>query len=162
MRGPNRNISEARKGIYYLGVSLIAIGIVSFLSVFVSTFTSMGGFNDFGATMQSVGIRSVGGILLAIIGSVLMRVGARGVAGSGMILDPKRAREDLEPWSRMAGGVLQDALDETGLENALRDRDGNELPFDEKLRRLEQLRKDGLITETEYQAKRKEFLSEDW
>lgn len=162
MRGPSRKISEARKGIYYLGISLIAIGLVSFLSVFVSAFSNMGEFTNFDQIMQSVGFRSVAGITLMLIGIVMMRVGARGVAGSGMVLDPKKAREDLEPWSRMAGGVLNDALDEAGLDQALQDRDGNELPFDEKLRRLEQLRKDGLITEAEYQEKRKEFLNEDW
>jgi hypothetical protein len=40
-------------------------------------------------------------------------VAARGVAGSGIILDPKKAREDLSPWSSMAGGMIKDAMDET-------------------------------------------------
>lgn len=162
MRGPSRKISEARKGIYYLGISLIAIGLVSFLSVFVSAFSNMGDFINVNQVVQSVGLRSVGGITLMLIGTVMMRVGARGVAGSGMVLDPQKAREDLEPWSRMAGGMLKDALDETDLDQTLQDREGNELPFDEKLRRLEQLRNDGLITEAEYQEKRKEFLNEEW
>ncbi|HZW02926.1 MAG TPA: hypothetical protein VFF68_03295, partial [Anaerolineaceae bacterium] len=122
MRGPRRDFSEARKGIYYLGIALIAIGVVSFLSVFVSAIRTMGDFGNFGGTMQSVGVRSFGGILMVIVGSVLMRVGARGVAGSGIILDPKRSREDMEPWSRMAGGMLNDALDESGLDKALKGR----------------------------------------
>jgi hypothetical protein len=42
-------------------------------------------------------------------------IGARGLAGSGVVLDPEKARGDLEPYTRMAGGMLKDALDETGL-----------------------------------------------
>jgi uncharacterized OB-fold protein len=29
-----------------------------------------------------------------------------------MILDPEKARKDLEPYSRMTGGMVKDALDE--------------------------------------------------
>ena len=39
-------------------------------------------------------------------------VGARGVAGSGLTLDPERAREDLKPYSHLAGGMISDALGE--------------------------------------------------
>jgi hypothetical protein len=37
-----------------------------------------------------------------------------------------------------------------------------EVPFDERLRRLQQLKADGLITEDEFQAKRTEMLNERW
>ncbi len=37
-----------------------------------------------------------------------------------------------------------------------------QLPFDERLRRLEQLRKDGLVSDEEYQRKRAELLGERW
>jgi uncharacterized OB-fold protein len=43
---------------------------------------------------------------------ILRRIGARGVAGSGLVLDPDKAREELEPYSRMAGGMVKDALEE--------------------------------------------------
>lgn len=36
------------------------------------------------------------------------------------------------------------------------------LPFDERLRRLEQLRKEGLLTENEFQDKRSELLNQKW
>jgi len=52
------------------------------------------------------------GILVSGLGSTIRRFAARGVAGSGLILDLDRARKDLEPFSRMAGGMLKDALDE--------------------------------------------------
>ena len=34
----------------------------------------------------------------------------------GVVLDPEQAREELEPYSRMAGGIAKDALDEAGLD----------------------------------------------
>jgi hypothetical protein len=150
-----------RKGLYFLGMSLIAIGIVFFLTTFVSALRGMN--NPMGPVggIGNLGISSLVGIIMIGIGGVLMRVGARGVAGSGLLLDPKRARRDLEPWSRAAGGMVQDALDEAGVKPAARS-EQDQLAFDEKLRRLEQLRKDGLITEEEYQHKREEFLSENW
>jgi hypothetical protein len=36
------------------------------------------------------------------------------------------------------------------------------LPFDERIRRLDQLRKDGLVTDDEYQRKRTELMNERW
>jgi hypothetical protein len=36
------------------------------------------------------------------------------------------------------------------------------LPFDERLRRLEQLKREGLVTDEEYQRKRAELLDERW
>lgn len=58
-----------------------------------------------------MGMAFVGGLLI-IIGAVTMKIAARGLAGTGIILDPERAREELEPYSRMAGGMVKDALDE--------------------------------------------------
>ncbi len=52
---------------------------------------------------------------LLFIGGIVRSAGARGLAGSGVVLDPQKAREDLEPYSRMTGGMLKDALDEADL-----------------------------------------------
>ena len=49
---------------------------------------------------------------LMVIGGVIHRIGARGIAGSGIVLDPEKAREELELSSRMAGGMIKDALEE--------------------------------------------------
>lgn len=84
-------------------------------------------------------------------------IGRRGLAGSGLKLDPEEARRDLEPWSRMAGGVVQDALDETGLKLG-REPPGANLPFDERLRRLQKLRDEKLISEQEYETTKKQIL----
>jgi hypothetical protein len=164
MSNPKRDISSGRKALYYAGLGLVVIGLLLFASVFVSAIVEFGRpASFFGAEQQgsSMMARAFGGIALVILGSVLMSVGSRGAAGSGLVLDPRRAREDLEPWGRAAGGLLGDALDEAGV-NVDRDRQGRELTFDEKLRRLDQLRKENLITEDEYQAKRREILDQRW
>jgi hypothetical protein len=48
---------------------------------------------------------------LMIVGGLVRGIGARGLAGSGVVLDPEKAREELEPFSRQAGGMLKDTLD---------------------------------------------------
>jgi hypothetical protein len=45
---------------------------------------------------------------MIVIGAVISNIGARGAAGSGILLDPEQARDDLEPFSRMHGGMLKD------------------------------------------------------
>lgn len=40
--------------------------------------------------------------------------------------------------------------------------DSDDLAFDEKLRRLEALKIEGLISESEYNQKRKEILEDKW
>jgi hypothetical protein len=164
MKDPQRDISSGRKFSYYIGLALVVIGFFVFGSVFVSAMTGFGGpsaFDTFGTQFSSIAVRGFLGIILMIAGSLLMRLGSHGAAGSGLLLDPQRTRKDLEPWGRAAGGLLSDAIDEAGL-NVDRDRQGREIPFDEKLRRLDQLYKENLITEEEYQAKRTEILNQRW
>jgi hypothetical protein len=38
------------------------------------------------------------------------------MAGSGVVLDPEQAREDLEPYSRMVGGLAWDVLEEADID----------------------------------------------
>ena len=95
------------------------------------------------------------GIIVA--GGIMMKIGQRGLAGAGVVLDPEAARRDLEPWSRMGGGMIKDAMDEAGIklggEPANKD-----LSFDERLRRLQKLRQDGLVSEQEFEAAKKQIL----
>jgi hypothetical protein len=66
----------------------------------------------FGQFLSNPAARGIGGILLCWLGAFLMRLGSAGLRGSGVILDPQGARQDLEPFSRASGGMLQDALEE--------------------------------------------------
>lgn len=112
MRKPQ--ISPERKAVYYGGMGVMALGGLLFLSNFFivpSAFLS-GSFFDPFASMQGMMARGVGGMVLLAIGSFMMRVGARGAAGAGLVLDPEKAREDLSPWARTAGGLVKDALEE--------------------------------------------------
>lgn len=106
-----KEISEERKILYYVGMAVSGIGIILFLSVFVSFMNPERMFAN-GSMTAFIG-RPFIGILMIAIGNGMRVVAARGVAGSGIILDPKKAREDLSPWSSMAGGMIKDALDET-------------------------------------------------
>ena len=66
---------------------------------------------------------------------------------------------------RDAGGVIRGTLDAAGIRlggavppAAAAGRPAGDLAFDEKLRRLHQLRQEGLISEDEYQRERTEIL----
>ena len=152
-----KKISPERKTAYYIGLILMGVGFLLFLSVFVTGALNMGSTRNFDSQMSSSAIRAVGGMVLMIAGAVIRRIGVRGLAGSGVILDPDKAREDIEPWARMAGGIVKDAVEETGLK-INRSSGKKEMPFDEKLRRLNKLYQDGIITEEEYEGARREVL----
>jgi hypothetical protein len=122
MKIPERQIPPERKTFYYVGMTLNVIGVLMFLSTFVTFMANFGNFNNFEARARSDGFRAFGGIALIMVGQIIMNIGARGWAGAGVILDPDQARKDVEPWSRMSGGVLQDTLSEVEVVKKLEDR----------------------------------------
>jgi hypothetical protein len=107
-----RQISKERQGIYYVGVGLFVLGGILFMSTFVTFALHFGDFSNFHENARSDALRSVLGMVFMIVGAGLAHIGSRGLAGSGVVLNPEEAREDLEPYARMAGGMLKDALDE--------------------------------------------------
>jgi hypothetical protein len=179
-----RQVSPERKAAYYIGTAMQVVGALCFGSVFVSmalfmagpntqNSLSVGGPNGLQMPLHGTGIfpgrphgpsflPAVIGMGLLIAGGIVKNVGRMGLAGSGIELDPEQARKDVEPWARMGGGVLKDALDEAGLGGVGKSTTtANEaLPFDERLRRLEKLRQDGLVNEAEYAAAKKKILDE--
>jgi hypothetical protein len=112
MDAPKKQIPPERKALYYGGMALVGIGLLLFLSTFVTFMANFGNFDDFDARAKSEGFRAFGGMILTMIGLFMMNVGAKGWAGSGIVLDPEKGRKDIEPWSRMGGGIFQDALSE--------------------------------------------------
>lgn len=108
-------ISEERKTAYYLGGLLMVLGGLLFFSVFITGAMNFGRFDNFAENAQSSMLRALGGMALVIIGGMIRGIGARGLAGSGVVLDPEKARQELEPYSRMAGGMLKDALSEANV-----------------------------------------------
>lgn len=116
MMSERKPISPGRKQLYLAGQVIGGIGFLLFLSNFVIMPLSMGSdFSSSPPSMTGVAMRGVGGMLCIIIGSVMASIAMRGMAGSGLILDPDRAREDLKPWNQMAGGMANDTLQEVGL-----------------------------------------------
>lgn len=134
---------------------LAGVGLLLFSSTFVSFISHFGDFTNFEGRTKSGGMRAFGGIICIGIGQFIMRLGRSGVAGSGLKLDPQEARRDLEPWSRMSGGMLKDTLDEAGVDLSGQ---SQEMPFDEQLRRLRALKRDGLVSEAEYAAAKNKIL----
>lgn len=123
------HISPERKVLYYLGMALTAIGVILFGSTFFESSKpsvrhdpSPGDPNfwekatadheAFKSNMKSQGNTAITGLGLCVIGGILMGLGKHGAAGSGLVLDPGKAREDLKPWSKMKGGMVDDALSE--------------------------------------------------
>lgn len=106
-----KNISPGRQVAFYVGTGLIVIGLLTFLSFFLSAMTSRPG-PDRDSSMMA---RPLVGIILMALGQGIRALGERGLAGSGLVLAPKRSRSDLEPHSRMVGGMIKDALDEAEL-----------------------------------------------
>lgn len=104
----NGQIPEERVFLYYLGNVLMVIGLLMFIAIF---FTGASTPRNFGSPPPEF-IRSMCGMGVIVLGGVLSGIGRAGMAGSGIILDPKRQREELKPWSKMAGGMMNDALEE--------------------------------------------------
>src|SRR5689334_15905376 len=101
---PNPLISPNRKALFRAGQIIGFLGLLTFLSVFVSAALNFGDFTNFDSDVRSMGLRAVGGMFMMILGGALASVGVAGAAGSMLNLDPEQARKDLEPWARMSGG----------------------------------------------------------
>lgn len=119
-------LGPERKVAFYLGTVILAVGLVVFLSAFWVVYEGMtapAGMSEFGMNKaRSAGpdfgsfvLRGFGGFLLIAVGGTIRGLGARGLRGSGLVLDPEGAREDLKPYSRMAGGMVGDAVRAAGL-----------------------------------------------
>ena len=104
-------ISQQRKTTYYIGMGMAAIGFLMFVSTFFVGLSGTHDFARFESQAKAEGFLAISGMLLIIAGFVVASIGARGLAGSGVVLDPDKAREDLKPFSQMAGGIVKDALD---------------------------------------------------
>ena len=119
---PEKQIPRDRKALYYGGMALMGLGLLLFLSVFFTGAANFGNFDDFEGRARSTMFRAITGMVMMMAGGFMMNIGAKGWSGGGVILDPEKARQDVEPWSRMAGGVAQDALSEIDVVKKIGDR----------------------------------------
>ena len=108
-----RRIPTERKVLFYGGMALSAVGLLMFLSWFVALAASFGNHDSSAADwVPKQFMITFAGMILMAIGKGMMHVGSKGLSGAGIVLDPEQARRDVEPWSRMSGGMLNDALSE--------------------------------------------------
>ncbi len=131
MSQQTRVITPGRKALFYGGMLVVGLGIALFVSVFFDFAGEFGResqgpelgepgwwegaqreHRQFGQRGAGMFIRALVGMGLMGLGGGMMTVGRRGAAGAGIVLDPQQAREDLEPWNRMKGGMMQDGLEE--------------------------------------------------
>lgn len=103
----SNKISDERKALYYIGLGLIILGFI----LFISAFFTFGSDDIFFEGTSSFMARPLVGMICMIIGSVLMNIGEKGTAGSGLILDPEKAREDLKPHNIAKGKMINDAVE---------------------------------------------------
>jgi hypothetical protein len=144
------DVSPERRMIYHIGQGASAVGLLLFLSNFCVIGCELSGtkrsahtnvFNDHGdffsriregheaferhrddskRDMAGFVFRGVGGFILIALGGFLMSIGRHGLAGAGVTLNPQKARKDLEPHNRAAGGMLNDALEEVDVLKSLK------------------------------------------
>jgi hypothetical protein len=122
-----KQISEERKTLYNAGLVMMIIGgclfALPFLAIPIVIVINLIGLNEdgpngFPKSLISVPIAFVGAFIgfgLIAAGGTMRAVAARGTAGSGLVLDPEKAREDLKPWTGMAGGMVKDVMDEADI-----------------------------------------------
>lgn len=116
---PPPAISPARRRVHAVGVGAQVLGAagvaLGFLGFAVGGLRSASSFGREGNPVTWWAVAVIGTVLLAV-GRGLRRLGARGLAGSGLVLDPDRAAEDLEPWARTGGRLVDEALHEVRFE----------------------------------------------
>lgn len=103
MKNNFRNDDEIpfwRKFMFYGGKIVSTFGMILFFSSF---FLHSGNLNP---------LRPIAAICMIFSGNVSSNVGKKGLAGSGILLNPKKEREDLKPFSKAGGEILKDVMDE--------------------------------------------------
>lgn len=113
----SNKISKNRLALFYIGSAIMVVGGILFALPFITIPLSL--INDnfdkaYTFIPVALGLAFVG-FFLMIIGSSIRSLGKYGAAGSGVILDPEQAREDLRPHSKAAGGIIGDALEEVDI-----------------------------------------------
>lgn len=103
-------ISKERKATYYIGMGILILGFILFFSVFISAAGIMAKPNDFNNFRVPPFQNAIFGFILIGVGSAVMNIGAKGAHGSGVLLDPDKAREDLRPFNEAKGGMINDVI----------------------------------------------------
>lgn len=65
--------------------------------MFVSRVRNFGNFEDFADQAQSEMLHAGSGVDLIVVGQIIAAIGARGLAGWGVLLAPRPARSAMHP-----------------------------------------------------------------
>lgn len=104
-------ITKGRKITYYVGMVMVVLGFILFISLFFSVASYINNPVDpFDGKSVPSFENSILGMILMIVGFFVMNIGAQGAAGSGLVLDPKKAREDLKPFNEAKGQMINDVI----------------------------------------------------
>ena len=108
-------ISKKRKATYYIGLGIIVLGFILFLSLFIQFAVAVkesvaNPFMDPFDREPPSFLNAVIGFILIIVGGFITNVGAKGAAGSGLKLDPEEAVEDLKPFNEAKGKMINDII----------------------------------------------------
>jgi hypothetical protein len=102
-------LKSSRKVTYYVGLGIMIVGIILFLSTFLYFPTGLMGNFHMEERIPPFA-NSVIGIILIAVGGLVKEIGAKGTAGSGLLLNPDKAREDLKPFNEAKGGMINDVI----------------------------------------------------
>lgn len=140
-------------------MGLFVLGVLFFLSVFLSAALHFGDFSNLAERSRSMMFRAILGAGLVTVGGVLRTVGRMGSAVVGSRQDVEEARKDVETRSLERRGMVEDALKEAGIRMDCSP-EADDIPFDEKLRRLQKLREDGIISAQKFETAKKKILED--
>jgi hypothetical protein len=90
------NSSPERGPVAYVGPALMLIGILLFLSTFVTAIANFGNFDNFEGRVKSMGFRALGGMVLFIVGGVVTGATGKGAASSRMMQNLSRLRDQVQ------------------------------------------------------------------
>jgi len=110
-----KQISEDRKKLYNAGLIMMIAGGCLFAGPFIAGPISIMTDTIDSGIIPFVFLLAFIGFGLIVGGAAMRTVAARGKAGSGLVLDPEQAREDLRPWTGLAGGMVKDTLHEADI-----------------------------------------------
>ena len=103
----NHGVPFWRKIVFYSGYLCMAAGVVLLIRLLWRGPDALSW-----SGLRAAGFQGAASLGLLALGFFLRKIGIRGLAGSMVVLDPPGTRRDLEPWSRVAGGLAGAAISE--------------------------------------------------
>jgi hypothetical protein len=85
-----------RLPIFYLGTAVSVIGVLLFLSVFVTFLANFGNFDHFDERARSSGFRALGGMVLMVVGGVIASAAGGKRVSSRLLRNVQQLRDQVQ------------------------------------------------------------------